>query len=130
MESNAFTLNVPSPQYLVETDYLGMVSGIDADKFSVSGLTAVRSELVNAPYVKEFQLIMECRVIQSVDIGSHTQFIGQIVDVKSDDAVLGDDGFPVAEKVNPIISSACNRSYFALGDFLAKTYSPGMELLN
>jgi len=130
IESNAFTLNVPSQQYLVETDYLGMVSGIDADKFSVTGLTAVRSEMVNAPYVKEFPLVMECRVLQSIDIGSHTQFIGQIVDVKSDDAVLGNNGLPVAEKVNPLISSACDRAYYALGDRLQQAYSPGMSLLN
>ncbi len=125
LDSKAFTVNVPSMLYLVETDYLGMVSGFDADKFTASGLTAIKSDLVNAPYVKEFSLNLECGLLKTVDIGSHTQFIGQILDVKADHAVLGQNQLPDAAKVDPIISSASNRAYFSLGGYLDQAYSPG-----
>ena len=128
IEQDAFTISIPSRRYLVETDYAGIVSGIHADKFSATGLTAVKSTLVDAPYVKEFPLILECRLLHSIDIGSHTQFIGQIVDVKADEAVLGDNGLPTAEKIDPIISSAGDRAYYALGEYLERAYSPGMVL--
>lgn len=129
IEHNAFTINIPSRRHLVETDYAGLVSGINFNKFSATGLTAVKSSLVNAPFVKEFPLIMECELLHIIDIGSHTQFIAKILDVKADEAVLGNNGLPVAEKVDPIISSACDSAYYALGDYLERTYSPGMALL-
>lgn len=130
IEHNAFTINIPSRRHLVETDFAGIVSGINSDKFSTTGLTAVKSSVVDAPFVKEFSLIMECRLIHTFDIGSHTQFIAQILDVKADEAVLGKNGLPTAEKVNPIISSSSDRAYYALGDYLDRACSPGMTLLD
>src|SRR4030066_2352802 len=63
MERKAFTVNVPSEDYVKEADYIGLASGRDVDKFAATGLTAVKSDLVDAPYVKEFPLILECKVI-------------------------------------------------------------------
>ena len=79
----SFTVSIPSETYVKETDYFGIASGKKVDKFSVTGLTPVKSDLVDAPYVKEFPLIIECKVNQVVEIGLHTEFIGEIVDVKS-----------------------------------------------
>lgn len=129
IERNAFTINVPSKRYLVETDYVGSVTGLNADKFSVTGLTAVKSEIVDAPYVNEFPLVMECKLLHVIDIGSHTQFIGQILDVKADEMVLGENGLPVAEKIYPIISSASDRAYYSLGEYLEHAHTPGRLLL-
>ena len=130
MEHSAFTINIPSSRHLVETDFIGIVSGANSDKFSVTGLTAVKSGIVNDPYVKEFPLVMECELLHTIDIGSHTQFIAQIIDVKADESVLGKDGLPAAEKVNPIISSASDKAYYALGEYLEQAHSPGMALLD
>ncbi len=130
IEHNAFTISIPSRRHLVETDYAGIVSGINTDKFAATGLTAVRSAIVNAPYVKEFPLILECELLHTIDIGSHTQFIAHILDAKADEAVLGKNGLPTAEKVNPIISSSSDRAYYALGEYLERAYSPGMVLLD
>lgn len=69
MERKAFTVNVPSEAYVKEADYFGIVSGRDTDKFSKTGFTPVKSELVDAPYVKEFPMILECKVINIVEIG-------------------------------------------------------------
>jgi hypothetical protein len=65
-----------------------------------------------------------------MELGLHTQFIGQIIDVKADEAVLGSNGFPVTWKVNPLIGSASDRAYYALGEYLGQAYSIGTGIKN
>jgi len=84
MKRKAFTVSIPSEKYVKEADFFGMNSARDVDKFSATGLTAEKSDVVDAPYVKEFPLILECKVIQIVEIGLHTEFIGEVIDVKAD----------------------------------------------
>ena len=128
LERNAFTVNIPSESHASQADYFGLVSGEEVDKFAASGLTPIKSDLVDAPYVKEFPLVLECRVIQSIEIGVHTQFIGEIVDVKADESVLGETGTPDMEKVKPIIFAPGTRSYHGTGKFLGKAFSIGREI--
>ena len=128
MERQAFTVSIPSQDYVREADYVGIVSGRNEDKFSVAGLTAVKSELINAPYVKEFPLVLECKLLHTFEIGSHTQFIGEILDVKADQAVLGEDGLPDMEKVRPIMFTPEKRGYYGVGEFLGKVFSIGKEI--
>jgi flavin reductase (DIM6/NTAB) family NADH-FMN oxidoreductase RutF len=128
LERKAFTVNVPSEDLAKQVDYFGIVSGRDVDKLSRAGLTPVKSELVDAPYIKEFPLVLECRLLNAVEIGLHTQFIGEIVDVKAEGDVLGDDGLPKIEKVKPIIFSPESRSYHGLGKNLGKAFSIGREI--
>jgi flavin reductase (DIM6/NTAB) family NADH-FMN oxidoreductase RutF len=126
----AFTINIPSDSYVREADYAGIVSGRDVDKFAVTGLTPVRSELVDAPYVAEFPLILECRLLHTVEIGLHTQFIGEIIDVKADESVLNEKGLPDAAKVRTFSYDPGSRNYFATGAFLAQGFSIGRGLID
>ena len=80
----AFTINVPSETHAREADYIGMVSGKNVDKFAAAGLTPIRSSLVDAPYIEEFPLVVECRLLHTIEIGLHTQFVGEILDVKEE----------------------------------------------
>jgi flavin reductase (DIM6/NTAB) family NADH-FMN oxidoreductase RutF len=128
MGRKAYTVNVPSEDLVKQADYFGMVSGRDVDKLSAVGLTPVKSELVDAPYVKEFPLVLECRLLNAVEIGLHTQFIGEIVDVKAEEDVLGDDGLPEVEKVRPVMFTPEGRNYFGLGKYLGKAFSIGREV--
>lgn len=128
MEHRAFTVNVPSENYAKQVDYFGIVSGKDVDKLSRAGLTPVKSELVDAPYIKEFPLVLECKLLDVVEIGLHTQFIGEILDVKAEGDVLGDDGLPMIEKVRPIAFAPEGRSYHGLGKNLGKAFSIGREI--
>jgi flavin reductase (DIM6/NTAB) family NADH-FMN oxidoreductase RutF len=123
----AFTVNVPSEKYLKETDYFGMVSGRNVDKFSESGLTSVKSELVDAPFVKEFPLVLECKLIHTIEIGLHTEFIGEIMDVKADDDVLGKDGLTDVEKLRPVVFAPDTAGYYGIGKFLGKAFSIGKK---
>jgi len=128
MERKAFTVNVPSENYAREADYFGIVSGRDVDKLSKAGLTPVRSEVVDAPYIKEFPLVLECRLLQAVEIGLHTQFIGEIMDVKAESDMLGEDDLPDIKKVKPIIFAPESRKYYGTGKLLGKAFSIGKEL--
>jgi len=127
MEKEAFTVNIPSEKYARETDYFGMASGKDEDKFEVSGLTPVKSDNVYAPYIEEFPLILECKLIHSFEIGLHTQFIGEIVDIKADESVLS-KGTPDIEKVKPVVFAPETRNYHAIGKVLGKAFSIGREI--
>lgn len=127
LERKAFTVNIPSEQYIKEVDYFGIVSGRTEDKLSSAGFTPVKSELVDAPYIKEFPLILECNLLQSVKIGLHTLFIGQIKDVKADEEVLVKGAFPDIEKVKPLIFNTANRTYYAVGKYLGNAFSIGKK---
>lgn len=127
MERKAFTLNVPSEKYVKEADYFGLVSGRHADKFSATGLTPVKSDLVDAPYLKEFPMVLECKVIHTFEIGLHTQFIGEVIDVKADEAVMSEQGIPDIGKVKPFVFSPEVRSYHAIGGRIGDAFSAGKE---
>jgi flavin reductase (DIM6/NTAB) family NADH-FMN oxidoreductase RutF len=128
VDRKAFTLNIPSDKLVAEVDYFGMASGRDEDKFTVTGLTPVRGEFVDAPYVQECPVVLECRLTHTLELGLHTQFIGEIVDVKADEEVLGDDGVPDMAKVRPLVFAPESRSYYGLGEYLGRAFSIGKKL--
>ncbi len=128
LEQKAFTVNIPSEEHVVEADYFGMASGRTVDKFSVSKLTPVKSELVAAPYIAEFPLVLECSLLRTVEIGLHTQFIGQILDVKVDESVLGDKGLPDIHKVKPMVFAPEARIYYSIGSQIGAAFSLGKSL--
>jgi flavin reductase (DIM6/NTAB) family NADH-FMN oxidoreductase RutF len=125
MQRKAFTISVPSENQVKETDYLGLASGRDGDKFSAVKFTPAGSDLVDAPYVKECPLVLECRVVHVFDLGLHTQFVGQIVDVKADEAILGKAGLPDIKKIGPIIFSPGDRAYYGVGAALGEAFHIG-----
>ena len=128
MDRKAYTVNVPSEKHAPEADYFGMASGRNADKFAATGLTAVKSDLVDAPYIAEFPMIVECRVLHTFEIGLHTQFIGEIMDVKVDETALNEKGIPDIAKVKPIIYATKMQTYFGIGQQLERAYSIGKEI--
>jgi flavin reductase (DIM6/NTAB) family NADH-FMN oxidoreductase RutF len=128
VERKAFTVNIPSEAHTAEADFFGIASGRNVDKFAVSGLTPVKSDLVDAPYVKEFPLVLECELLNTNEIGLHTHFVGKILDVKADEAVLAENGFPDIEKVKPIIFSPFVHTYHGVGKLLGRAFSIGADL--
>ena len=125
----AFSINIPSEEFVKEADYFGIVSGRNTDKFITSGLTPVNSDLVDAPYIEEFPLIIECKLIRTVNIGLHTQFIGEILDVKYDITIEGDNKLPDIKKAKPIIFAPDTRIYYSIGEALGQAFSIGKELI-
>jgi len=128
VERKAFTAGIACEKHIAEADYVGIASGRDADKFAVAGLTPVRSELVDAPYAEEFPVVLECRLLHVIEIGLHTQFIGEIMDVKADAAVFGEDGLLDIMKIRPLIYDTARRGYHGVGPRLADAFSVGKAL--
>lgn len=128
LERGAFTINITPRAFVGQADYAGIFSGRDEDKFASLGLTPIKAEHVDAPYVNEFPVILECSLVQTIEIGLHTQFIGEIKDVKAESNVVREDGLPDILKVDPVIFAPVSREYFAVGDFLGKAFSIGKKL--
>ncbi len=123
----AFTVNIPSAGQMAEADYFGTVSGRKADKFAVTGWTAAKSGLVDAPYIRECSLVLECALLHTLEIGVHTQFVGEIKDVKAEEDILDQDKIPLIEKLKPMIYTPEYGWYYAVGKRLDKAYSAGKK---
>lgn len=128
IERKAFTVNVPSASQVKIADYFGLVSGRNVDKFSTTECIAARSDKVDAPYIQEFPLILECVLHSASEIGIHTHFIGEILDVKAEDSVIGTDGLPDMLKVRPILFGPEIQSYYGVGQYLGKAFTIGKEI--
>jgi flavin reductase (DIM6/NTAB) family NADH-FMN oxidoreductase RutF len=124
----AFTISLPSREQAAQADYFGLVSGRDADKFAVAGLTPAKAEFVDAPGVAEFPLVVECEVVQVHELGLHTQFIGEVKDVKIDEACLDANGRIDIRKLDPIACALEAGGYFAFGEFIGPAFSIGKAL--
>jgi len=128
MDKKAFTINIPSVNSVKQADYFGLVSGKDTDKFAAAGLTPVKSDIVDAPYVKEFPLNLECSVLHVVEVGQHIQFIGEIKDIKADQSVLDEQGHLNIKRVKPLLFAPGDRTYYGVGELLGKAFSAGKEI--
>ncbi|OGP89264.1 MAG: flavoredoxin [Deltaproteobacteria bacterium RBG_19FT_COMBO_43_11] len=128
VERKAFTVNVPSAEQIKIADYCGIVSGRNVDKFSIARLTAVKSELIDAPYIKEFPMILECKLSDVTEIGIHTHFIGEILDVKVEENMLGADGLPDILKIKPALYEPEIQGYYGVGEYLGRAFSIGKEI--
>jgi flavin reductase (DIM6/NTAB) family NADH-FMN oxidoreductase RutF len=128
MEQKCFTIGIPSINFVKEVDYFGIASGRDVDKFAVTGLTPVKSDLVNAPYVKEFPFFLECTLFHTFELGLHTQFVGEILDIKAEESVLGENELLDIDKVKPMVFAPGNRAYYEVGKSLGQAFSIGKRV--
>jgi flavin reductase (DIM6/NTAB) family NADH-FMN oxidoreductase RutF len=127
LANKGYTLSVASRRFAREADYAGLYSGRDENKFESLGLTPVPSTLVTAPYVGEMPLVLECSLVQTVELGLHTQFIGEILDVKISEDCLDSEGRPDPALVDPLIFAPEARLYFGLGEPVGKAFSIGKK---
>lgn len=91
-ETGEFVVNLPSEGLAWATDFCGINSGRNVDKFGELELTAVPGSKVKAPMIGECPVNIECKVKQILELGSHDVFIGEVVAVHADDEVLDENG--------------------------------------
>lgn len=91
-ESGEFVVNIPSKKLARETDMCGIISGKKYDKFHETGLTAGKSNSVKAPIIEECPLNLECKVKQTISLGSHDMFIAEITSVQVSKEILNQEG--------------------------------------
>lgn len=127
-ETESFTINIPSEKFVKESDYFGIVSGRDEDKFKMSGLTPVKSDKVNAPYIEEFPLVLECKLYRTADLGMHIQVTGEILDVKVDEDSLNNRGLPDIAKIKPFMYDPAGMAYYNVGEYLGPAFNVGKQI--
>jgi flavin reductase (DIM6/NTAB) family NADH-FMN oxidoreductase RutF len=128
MFRKCFTLGIASESQVKQLDYFGLVSGRKTDKFAATKFTPVKSKLVDAPYVKEIPLVLECKIVDITELGMHTQFIGEILDAKADEEVIGNGGAIDIKKLKPLVFSPDTQDYYSVGAFVAKVFSAGKDI--
>lgn len=122
----AFTVAFGTADTVRACDYLGLVSGKDAsDKVAKSGLTASKSEFVDAPVMTELPLVLECELVSMNE--ENCNVVGRILNCAVEELVLT-DGKPDAAKMKPICYDPCAHVYRIMGDAVAKAFSCGKEI--
>lgn len=91
-ESGEFVINLTTKDLVFATDYCGVKSGRDTDKFKDMGLTPSPSHKVKAPGIKESPVNLECKVVDVKELGSHDMFIAEVLAVQVDEAYMDEKG--------------------------------------
>lgn len=117
-ETGEFVINLTTRKLAYATDYCGVRSGRDVDKFREMHLTPLPAKEVKAPLIAESPVCLECKVRQTVPLGSHTMFVAEVVSVSADGAYLDQDNRFHLEWAEPIVYS--HGTYFDLGNAIGK----------
>lgn len=111
--SGEFVINLPTTALVRAIDLCGVRSGRDADKFKLAHLTAEPSQHVAAPRLQESPLSLECRVRETLALGSHTMFLAEILSVDVEEKLLDERGKLRLDKAG--LCAFAHGEYFALG---------------
>ena len=126
----AFTLSVPGIDTLVESDFMGIASANKfSDKFSRTGLHAVKSTRVDAPVITEYPLTIECKVVEMQEQPYGLRVLGEIVNVMADERVLDESGKIDCRKLNTFLFDQIRHDYYAVGDICGKAWHSGAPLV-
>ena len=117
-ETGEFVINLVTQDLVYATDYCGVKSGRDVDKFKMMNLTPVAINGVNAKAIGESPLSLACRVKEIKELGSHDMFIAEVVGVMVDDKYMRDDG--KFELNSSKLVAYSHGEYFGLGKKLGK----------
>ena len=114
-----YVINLTTKALAFATDWCGVKSGADHDKFGEMGLTPVKGEIVNAPLIKESPVNIECIVKEIKELGSHHMFISEVVAVNADKTLFDEKtGVFRLYDAEPICYS--HGRYYETGKFIGK----------
>ncbi len=113
METGEFVINLTTKELAFATDYCGVKSGRDIDKFKAMKLTPLPAKEVSAPLIKESPVNIECRVTQRIPLGTHDLFLAQVVAVHADEAYMDEKGKFSFARSQPLVYS--HGTYYTLG---------------
>lgn len=126
-ETKTFSINFPSAQMAEITDYCGIVSGKKVDKSNI--FETFYGSLETAPMITESTLCMECKLFKTVELPSNHFFIGEIVAAYTEEKYLT-DGMLDIKKMNPLLLTMPDKSYWTVGEYAGKAWSIGKKLKN
>ena len=111
-----FVVNLTTEKLAFATDYCGVRSGRDVDKFKEMHLTPEKAAEVKAPLIKESPVNIECRVKEILELGSHHMFLAEVVAVHVDDAYINENNKFELSKAKPMVYS--HGEYYGIGKLL------------
>ncbi len=113
-ETGEFVINLTTKELAFATDYCGVKSGRDVDKFKEMNLTPLKAKEVRAPLIQESPVNLECRVREILPLGSHHMFLADVVAVHADEKYMDEKHKFHLEKAEPIVYS--HGAYLACGE--------------
>ena len=117
-ETGEFVINLVTKELVYATDFCGVRSGKDVDKFSEMKLHETESKEIKAPGIAESPVNIECRVVSEQPLGSHTLFLAKVVNVQVDDRYMDEKGrFDLNASG---LTAYSHGEYFELGKKLGK----------
>ncbi len=124
----AFSINLLGCEHAVAADYYGIASGRDLNKIETCGHHVSKGEFVHAPSLKEAYMVLECRLKTSTELGTHTMFVGEVLDVKIEVECLNKKGIPDVKKMDPLLFMPGAREYYGVGKFVGKAFAIGTSV--
>lgn len=122
-----FTISIADEEHILESDYVGIVSGNkEVNKLEKAGLHVSKSELIYAPIIEEYKMILECRLISYDEESEH--LVGEIVNVSADESVLDENGLIDSNKLKPIVYDPVHNEYLSLGNKVGNAFKDGLKL--
>jgi flavin reductase (DIM6/NTAB) family NADH-FMN oxidoreductase RutF len=115
-QTGEFAINIATEDLLPVVDQCGHVSGARTDKFALTGLTPEPASQIRAPLIAECPVNLECKLTQTIPLGSHDLFIGEIVAVHMDEKLLDENGFMDYSKAKAVVY--VGNEYWNLGNCL------------
>lgn len=115
-ESGEFVVNLTTQALTYATDYCGVKSGRDEDKFKAAKLTKGEAEKINAPIIMESPVNLECKVQQVIELGSHDMFLAEVVNVQVSEEYMDEKGAFHLENADLLAYS--HGKYYSLGEQL------------
>ena len=125
-ESKEFVINLTDERLAYATDWCGVRSGKDYDKFKEMHLTKEKAKFVKCPMIKESPVSIECRVEKEINLGSHTMFAARVLSIDADEKFINEKGAFDISKCNLI--AYANGGYYSLGKKIG-TFGYSVHLL-
>lgn len=127
-ERKAFTVSIVDANHVKEADYFGVVSGNNTpNKFVKSGLTAIKSNVVDAPIINEFPICMECEFIEYQDDKYGCGVIGKIVNVLAEENIMNENYVDIS-LLNAIAFDPYTHGYYKVTERVGNAFKDGFEL--
>jgi flavin reductase (DIM6/NTAB) family NADH-FMN oxidoreductase RutF len=117
-QTEEFVVNIPTADLVAQVDYCGQVSGRDVDKWAACGFTPKPSTAVAPPLIAQCPVNLECELTQMIPLGAHDLFVGEIVSVHVDEAILNDRGHIDYTKARPL--AYLGGYYHEIGELLGQ----------
>lgn len=112
-ESGEFVINLTTEKLAFATDYCGVKSGRDVDKWKEMRLTKIPGSVVKVPLIGESPVNIECRVKEVIELGSHHMFVADVVAVHAQEKYMDKKGKFDLAKADPIVYS--HGTYYTIG---------------